>query len=247
MKTRRSMLLLAGLVILTLTLSGCLGGGGTGVTNQTVEEFIEEANSAISSLRSGRIAELIDFPISTDYGIPVGLEVDEEEPFEFTRQMFMDLLDEPLDLARDGGATLVFEIRNPEGQMKILIDETEKYAVIQYAEAYILLNVSEGTAEQVVKKALLNYISLMEELYGEPEPAEEEPEFDPEAIADEFWASLRQMVSDGEWPGEFEAEFEIPFIPLKLIAGKWKISLEALFAEYDFDDGGLAGIMSIFR
>ena len=90
-------------------------------------------------------------------------------------------------------------------------------------------------------KALLNYISLMEELYGEPEPAEKSSSLI-RVIADKFWASLRQMVSDGEWPGEFEAEFEIPG-PLKLIAGKWKISLEALFAEYDFDDGGLAGII----
>ena len=65
MKANNRWLSIVAVLIVTLMLTGCLGGGGkANLQDQTVPQFLEEVTDAVASLQATRIADLIYFPIT---------------------------------------------------------------------------------------------------------------------------------------------------------------------------------------
>jgi hypothetical protein len=235
MVARRSSLLLVGLVILTLTLSGCLTGGGGTQKEQTVTESFAEMSTAFESLKAERIADVIDLPIVFEFDeftIAV-MDTGEEPPrIEVTRDAFIDILGVPLSIARAGGAELVFEIREPEdGEIDIAYEDN--YAFVSNAELYIELQISQATMEDVFEKVLVNLMNwFIEELDIEIDEELLEEFEDLDQYLDEYahlvWESIEGLILDnydGEWPEVFEGSIDAEFI-LKKVNGKWKLSAD---------------------
>lgn len=222
MKLRSHVILLVVLMTLALVLTGCIGGPPGEKKDQTVQEFLTEMSAALESMQETRIVELFDLPI-------VLLEGDPAEgipQIELTKQHLITILKEPLQLARTGGARLMYETRDPAGgEMEIVFSDNNKTARV-HGEAYLQLEINEATAEKAYKAYLTAITGWFFEQAGE---ALDELEIDAEMIeelVDESWDYLLEDVyaaNGGSWPGTFEMAQE-GYLVLRKVHGKWKIS-----------------------
>ena len=133
MKANNRWLNIIAVLIVTLMLTGCLGGGGkVNLPDQTVPQFLEEVTDAVASLQATRIADLIYFPIISGTGEPlavlgsnnVGIMVNESAErieLRIKRDEFLDKQEwtEEFDLTQE---LLPFKLKKVNKKWKFNLD-----------------------------------------------------------------------------------------------------------------------------
>lgn len=241
MKTKNRLLSVVAVLIVTLMLTGCLGGGGKeNLQDQTVPQFLEEVTDAFASLQATRIANLIDFPIiisgtgeplavlgSNNLGAMVN-ESAERIELKIERADFLEMTEGLLQIAKNGGTRLLVKITNPaEGKMNITVNGD--IATVENGVLLIEGEVSVETAEALFRDFMTTVRDFMLEIF------EEEMQ---DGLTDEGWNEMLDnmwddFLAEQEWTEEFDLTQELPPFKLKKVNKKWKFNLDVDFDQID--------------
>jgi len=231
----------AAVLAITVLLAGCsfLGIG----KDQTVQEFFDGVSAAVESLQPNRIVDLVELPITIpigptyEEGGPLSIfaqnegDDDEDEVLEITRDMLIDILDDPLTIARDGGMEVSLDFDWPDGEeieTNIVVDGDTAIVELVYISASV--KVSEETLRNVAKELLWNLSIVLYEIEDADEELREEYEEYFTSLWDELMAEYGAEI---DWDEELVLLEDAPSGPIELVKDgrKWK------FKAFDFGEG----------
>ena len=240
MKANNRWLNIIAVLIVTLMLTGCLGGGGkVNLPDQTVPQFLEEVTDAVASLQATRIAVLIYFPIISGTGEPlavlgsnnVGIMVNESAErieLRIKRDEFLEMTEELFQIAKNGDTKLLVKITDPaDGKMNITV--SGDMATIENAVLQIEGEVSVETAEALFKILMATIKDFILEIFEE-EIQDDLTDYEWNKMLDEMWD---EFLDKQEWTEEFDLTQELLPFKLKKVNKKWKFNLDVDFDQID--------------
>ena len=243
MKANNRWLSIVAVLIVTLMLTGCLGGGGkANLQDQTVPQFLEEVTDAVGSLQATRIADLIYFPITiSGTGEPLAFlgsnnmgamvnESAERIELKIERDDFLEMTGGLLQIAKDGNAKLLVKITDPAGG-KMNITVNEDMATVENSVLLIEGEVSEETAEALFRNLMTTVKDFMLEILEEEmQDIADFTDDEWNEMLDSMWANF--LAEEG-WTEEFDLTQDLAPFKLKKVNKKWKFDLDVDFDQID--------------